>query len=779
MINNTKSCLSVAILTALVLPNIAQAALEEVIVTAQKREQNLQDVPMAITALGRELLEDNEVTNLQDLTKLVPSLSMTSTDNPATSSVRVRGVGTSVFSAAVEPNVSMVVDEVPLANNGLASFEFLDLERIEVLRGPQGTLFGKNSTAGLVHIISRDPAQEFEAVARLTHEKPDNFPGSLTKYQFSGSGPLTDNLGLRVSAFYKDDKGFYEDVEQNDTGPDLIVYGMRSKLRWEATDRLLAKFSIDYQEQDGASTPVAFRSANPDKAEKSPEINYGEENRQVKTFGNNKANTTNLGGSLFFNYDLGDSSFTSITGFRDFELDAGTGIPDFEGDRIDVDLVGTYRRIETLSQEFRLSSNELQELEYTVGLLLFNNKVNERLYGSLSDIPPDIIVRGVIPAFPVVPFPVTPGSFGQTQNTFNFVEVDNAGLYGQLTWHMRDDLHLTVGGRYIYEKMSASEDRNEAVVNDDTGQEVSSTHIDIPLTSFSDTAVIGTTSMSYDWTEDSIIYGTISTGYRGGAFDLNATQLEEAFQNPVDPEKAFNMELGIKSRLFDNKLEINVALFRTVFEDFQAQIIKLGSASGQLVALSSSQLENAGEMEAKGVEIEFQSQPIDSLFLNGSLLYSDNTFNEFTTQCFVGQEPGEAGGVDEDGNGTCDSQDLAGAPLAYSPKLGVSVGARYEMVFDKSRTYLAVNGRWQDDVQFTNEQSPTTIQEAYAIWNMRLGWVDMEHNIEIAGYINNLFAQSYTTNMRPLSVSNDRRDVSHFLNRDADRVFGISLSYDL
>ena len=184
-------------------------------------------------------------------------------------------------------------------------------------------------------------------------------------------------------------------------------------------------------------------------------------------------------------------------------------------------------------------------------------------------------------------------------------------------------------------------------------------------------------------------------------------------------------------------------------------------------------------MEAKGIEIEFQAQPIESFFLNGSLLYSKNVFNEFTTQCFVGQEPGEAGGVDEDGNGTCDSQDLAGAPLAYSPELSISIGGRYELQFDENRAYLAINGRWQDEVQFTNEQSPSTIQDAYAIWNMRLGWVDTEHHIEIAGYINNLFAQSYVTNMRPLSVSNDRRDVSHFFNRDADRVFGLSLSYDL
>lgn len=778
MINKAVIVSRVTILTSLLYPHFAQSALEEVVVTAQKREQNLQDVPMAITALGRELLDKNEVTNIRDLTNLVPSLSMTSTDNPATSSVRIRGVGTMVFSAAVEPNVSLVLDEVPLANNGLASFEFLDLERIEVLRGPQGTLFGKNATAGLIHIISREPAPEFEVAARLTHDKPDNFPGSLTKYQFSGSGPLTDTIGLRVSAFYKDDKGLYEDIEQNNTGPDLVIYGVRTKLRWEATNSLLVKFTIDFQDQDGASTPVAFRSANPNKAEKTPEIEYSEENRKVKTFGNNKANSTNFGTSLFLSYNLGNSTVTSITGFRDFELDAETGIPNFEGDRIDVDQVGTYRRIETLTQEFRLNSNDMEILEYTLGLLLFNNKIDEALYGSLSDIPPDLIVRGVVPAFPVVSFPDTPGSFGQTQDTVNVVEVDNAGLFGQLTWHLHDDLHLTVGGRYIYEKMSASVSRNDVIVNDDTGQPVSSTVVDIPTTSFSDTAAIGTASLSYDWSDEAIIYGTISTGFRGGAYDVAATDVEGAFQNPVDPEKAFNTELGIKARFFDNRLELNLAVFRTIFEDFQAQILKLGSASGQLIALSSSQLDNAGEMEAKGIEIEFQAQPIESLFLNGSLLYSENIFNEFTTQCFVGQEPGENGGVDEDGNGTCDSQDLAGATLPYSPKLGISIGGRYEMQIAEDRAYMAINGRWQDDIQFLTEQQPTTIQDSYAIWNLRLGWVDTKRHIEIAGYVNNIFAQSYVINMVPLSVTNDRRDVSHFFNRDADRVFGVSLSYE-
>ena len=773
-----KSRVSLAIIFTSSLPYIAHAELEEVIVTAQKREQNLQDVPMAITALSRELLENNEINTIQDLTKLVPSLRLTTKDDPSNSSVRVRGVGTDVYSGAVEPNVSVVVDEVPLARNELASFEFSDLERIEVLRGPQGTLFGKNSTAGLVHIISRDPAPEFEASARLSYEQPDNFPGSLAKVQVSGSGPIADKLGLRVSAFFKDDQGIYEDIEQNNTGPNTSVFGARMKLRWDASDDLMAKLSIDYQEQDGEATPIAFKSANPNKTEKTPDVEYGDENRKVRTFGDNQSDMINMGASFLLSWDFGAVTFTSISGVRKFELVRSTGIPDFEGDRIDVEKSGGFRKLETLTQGFRLTSNDSETLEYTVGALLFNNKVDELIHGIVSDIPADIVARGVVRDFPVLIFPEVPGdSFSQSQKWYNKVEVMNIGLYGETTWHISDDLHLTTRARYIDEEMTASADRHDTL-SSDAGVPLTDSRTVIPDTSFSDSTVIGTASLSYDWSEDTIVYGTVSTGYRGGAYDLNATNINVAFENPVDPETAFNTELGFKSRLFDNKVEMNIALFRTVFSDFQAQILKLGSASGQVAALSSSQLANAGEMEAKGVEIDFQAKPFDSLFLYGSLLYSENQFNEFTTQCFVGQEPGESGGVDEDDNGTCDSQDLAGATLPHSPKVSVSIGGRYELEFGDDKAYVGIMGRWQDDVQFNTEQHPNTIQEAYSIWNTRLGWVDSGRHLEIAAYVNNLFAQNYRVNMVPLSVVYDRRDVSHFLTRDADRSFGVSMSYD-
>ncbi len=769
---------SVAVLS-LALPNIAQSALEEVIVTAQKREQNLQDVPMAISALARELLENNEINTVQDLTKLVPSLRLITRDDPSNSSVRIRGIGTDVYTASVEPSVSIVIDEVPLARNELASFDFLDLERIEVLRGPQGTLFGKNATAGLVHVISRDPASEFEAAGRVTYEQPDSFPGSLTKVQASASGPITDDIGLRVSVFHKEDKGIHEDVLQNNTLPNFTIFGARAKVRWDLSEDFMLKFAVDYQLQDGQATPLAARSANPDKAARSPEIdNNDEENRKVKTFGNNQSDIENLGVSLLAAWDLGATTFTSITGFRDFELEKANGIPDFAGDRVDVDRVGGFRKLETVTQEFRLSSNGDSELEYTVGTLLFNNRVDEVVNGGVSDIPADIVVRGLVYGIPDVSLPeLTGDSFGQSVDTFNEIETINVGVYGQSTWHIGDALLLTAGALYIYEKMSASVKRDDRLYHDETGQELSRTQITIPTRSFDDTAITGSVSLSYDWTEETIVYGTVSTGYRAGAFDLNATDIESAMENPVDPESAFNTELGFKSRLFDNRVELNVALFRTVFEDFQAQILKLGSSSGELIALGSYQLDNAGELEAKGIEVDLQAELVDSLFLHGSLLYSDNKFNDFVTQCFVGQEPGERGGVDEDGNGSCDSQDLGGASMPHSPKVSLSVGGRYEHSFGDDQAYVAILGRWQDDTQFNTEQHPNTIQDAFAIWNIRFGWIDAERQLELAAYVNNVFAQYYVTYIAPFSVVNDRRDTSHYLNRDADRNFGLSLNY--
>jgi len=761
----------------------AAAQLEEVIVTAQKREQNLRDVPMAITALGRELLKDSEINNIEDLTKLVPSMRFTPGDDPTNSSIRIRGVGTNVFSIAVEPNVSVVVDEVPLARTALANFEFADLERVEVLRGPQGTLFGKNSTAGLIHVITRDPAPEFEGFARLNYEEAQNFPSEERKLQFGFSGPISSTLGARFTAFQKSTGGHLEDVLQNDEIPDADSFGARTKFRWDPSDNLNVRLSLEYQHTDADSTPLVFRSANPDKAARSPEIQYSDDNRQTKSFGDNRADSVNQAASVIVNWELENFTLTSVTGWRGYEILRDLSIPDLNGNRVDVTKNGGDRAIETLTQELRLTSTGDGSFEYTLGLLWFDNRLSNTFEREVEDIPADTVLRAVSPDAPsLLLLGILPGeSFSQYSLSEDRLDTKNLGIFGQATWHIRDDWHLTAGSRYIWEELSASTTSIAFTRQDGTGVDIASAEAVIPETSITDEHVIGTVSLSHDWSEDTTVYGTLSTGYRGGAFDLASSDRERAFSQPVEPETALAFELGAKSRLFENRLELNIALFQTIFKDFQAQIVDVADPSPTNVVPSAQfRLDNAGELETRGIEIDFKAQVLESLFVFGSVLFNKAEFNEFVTQCFVGQQPGENGGVDSNGNGNCDFQDVAGGSLPNSPEKSVSVTARYEKpLFDTdSMTYLQIGGRWLDEIQFSAEQHPLTIQEAYSVWDLRAGWRGMGDRLELAGYVNNLFRESYVVGFFPLSLVNDRRDLAHILPAEADRVFGLSLNYE-
>lgn len=761
-----------------------EARLEEVIVTAQKRAQNLQDVPMAVTALGREFLQDNEINSVEDLTRIVPSMRFTPADDPSNSSIRIRGVGTDVFSIAVEPNVSVVVDDVPVARTEMASFEFADLERIEVLRGPQGTLFGKNSTAGLIHVISRDPAPEFEAFARLSAEDRDNFPGHLLKTQAGVSGPLTDNLGLRVTGFYKQLDGHLVDIRQDENLPNSEVYGGRAKLLWDSGNDIVVRFNVEQQRNDGDSTPLVFRSASPQKAQRNDDIPYGEKNRTTKTLGNNLADSINEAVTLKVDWDLGNHTLTSVSGWRGFEIKRNIDLLALDGENINVTYNGGERLIETITQELRLTATNSDVLEYTVGALWFDNRTYNLFEREVEDIPAEAVINTASPQ-DIPPqlqlLGLIPGAtLSQYSLTAGTAETQNLGIFAQGTWHISDRWHLTAGARYIIEKLTADVRRIQYTQLDASGTRIADSRINIPEVEIDDRATTGTVSLQYDWSESSTLYSTISTGYRGGAFDFANSDLETAFRNPVDPETALSFELGSKSRLWDDRVELNIALFSTTFKDFQAQVVDVAEESTtNLVPSAQFRLDNAGELETQGVEIEFKAKPLSSLFITGSLLYNKAVFNEFTSQCFTGQRPGENGGEDVNGDGTCDRQDLAGETLANAPEWSASATARYEhpLNADGSIAYAQIASRWQDDVQYSNEQHPLTIQEAYAITDLRFGWRSTSGQLELAAYVNNVFAQHHIVNFFPLSTDNSREDITHMIPPGADRIFGLSAGY--
>lgn len=758
------------------------AVLEEVIVTAQKREQNLQDVPMAVTAVGRELIENNEINNIQDLTKVVPSVRLTPNDgSPGGGAISVRGVGTFVFSPGVEPNVLVMSDGVPLSRNTLANFDFADIERIEVLRGPQGTLFGKNASAGLIHVITRDPSPEFEARVRASVESHDHWPGGLWKIQGSVSGPLTDDLGLRITGFYKEVDGFYEDIRLGETLPDTESYGIRTKLLWEVSDNVVARLGLEHDEYEGGSTPLVFGSANPDIERRIAPIEPGPENRQTKTFGTN-ANGENSSIALTLDWDIGWATVTSVTAYREAERLNEITADGIDGDRFDIVKAPIVTEFETFSQELRLTSTSGESIEYTVGAMWFDNWLNYKYDQYINDIPAGFIVAAAAPGLPLP----DPGNIFGGADSLELLQygaivttTENIGVFAEVSWHFSDFWHLTVGGRYIYEYVDVPEFYFfQEIRHAATGLPVTSGEVNRTDANVSDTAQTGKASLQYDWGEHSTVYGTISTGYRGRSYDiapLSAEAGNNSLDNPTKPETVVSYELGIKSRLFDNRLQMNVSVYDSIFSDFQAQLTDLSGDSG----IPQTRVANAGELETRGVEVEIMAKPTSELFFAATLLYNRAIFNEFITQCFPGQRPEEEGAIDSNNDGVCDAQDVSGKPLANSPRRSVSLLARYDHLLEGSgqNIYAQLSGRWQDKVQFSNDQHPLTIHDPVSIWDLRLGWISEGGRLEVAGYVKNIFSESYDALRYAFSLQNDRRDYVHNLAPDADRTFGLSAEY--
>ena len=308
----------------------AQGALqlEEVVVTARKREESLQDVSVAVTALSSAVLDSAQIFTSEDLVQMVPSLNLQKGTNARQSSFNIRGIGTESFSTAAEPSVSTMLDGVVLGRSGAAFMQLLDIERIEVLRGPQGTLFGKNSSGGVVHIITRDPSEEFEGEAMLNAAEGDEYRGGLTL-----SGPLSDSFGYRFTANGSTRDGWIKNYYDGDKLNSSDDWSVRGKLRWTPTETLDLKWASDYYDMDCDCTANTIRtleafSDNQDQVdavlqELAPVV-PGDENKDTNVNSDVHSETESWGHSLEANWDIGEFTLTSITAYREFSVSAAT-----------------------------------------------------------------------------------------------------------------------------------------------------------------------------------------------------------------------------------------------------------------------------------------------------------------------------------------------------------------------------------------------------------------------------------------------------------------------
>lgn len=551
-------------------------AIEEVVVTAQKREQSLQDTPIAISALDAIALEDQKVNDISDVSNTMPNVQIAPSPGGSTgASVSMRGVTAINPAVTWEPAAGIYFDGVFVAKNVGGLFDVAELERVEVLRGPQGTLYGKNTTAGAINLVTRKPAEEFGGKVKL----------GIGNYGYGEFGATVDSGRLGVARFMvsynkRVRDGFYENTAPTNNGADdfkeLDADSGLIRGVFDVSETVELSYTYDWAQRDNT---VAF--GQPEVLGANGELPDPKRTGKGALDGAGFDKSESSGHNFQVTWDINDSLvFKSITAHREMEFNDfndydGFAIVGFHAER-DVDHKQT-------SQEFQLIGSS-DMIDYVAGLYYFSdesNATNPYIFG-----------------------------FGTIDNRYGS-ESTSYALYGQMDIHATEALTVTLGGRFTKEDKEIYVDHTRhpnplAQFN---------SKADDSWNQFSPMAVV-----SYAFTDDLSTYFRVSQGWRAGGFNGEAATQAEA-EIPFDEEVSTSYELGMKASWFDRRLQTNLAIFRTDTEDMQ--LSEFNPATGY------SEITNAGEARTQGFELEVLAAVTDGLNVFFNYGYLDAEYLEF------------------------------------------------------------------------------------------------------------------------------------------------------
>ena len=696
---NTSRCLSPLMLTLLLVPLpstvFAQAAVEEIIVTAQKREQSLQDVPLSVTAVSGERLAALNKNEIAELTKILPGLTFKdgSTDNGR--SLQIRGVGTVSFSRGVEQSVGMMVDGVVSDSLATSFLDMNDVQRVEVLRGPQGMLFGKNSSAGLINIITNDPTEEFEWGISVGFAEENE-----QKYRGYVSGAITDTLLARLSvssttrdAFIKSTNPAVDDYNDKDE------QALALKVLFRPNDNLDVLLGYKRLEKGNISAgAIIAETYSPPFSAFYPalaaalggSLPSGSKNDELFAPIESEAKTDQDIFSLKIDYALGDYSLVSITSFTDAHI-----IGNARGFALPVNLIPmnlSDGEREQFTQELRIESPLDQPVSWVAGYYYYKNEL-DRTFNRTIDL-------NAFAGFPVV----------QNLNIVASGDNESHSVFGQATWNVSDTVRLSFGGRYTDEEVDLDQTVGFMFPDPVTGlpsipEATPGTIVDSESETNFSWRIIG----ELDVAEDAMLFASVARGYKGPGMNM-LSSAPIAPNAIVDPEIPTNFEVGIKSTWYDGRLQLNASAFYTEFEDFQASLSVVRGLSPAFF------LDNAGELQTQGLELELTAAPTDNLLLALNVAVVDATFEDYEgAQCYGGQTAAQ-GCVN-------DTQDLSGADMPYSPDLSYSLFARYDLPLDALpfNLYAQALWYWQDDSMYATNNNPAAEVDSYGLLDLAVG----------------------------------------------------------
>ena len=693
-------------------------ALEEIVVTAQKREQNLQDVPVAVTAITADTLVNRNVTTVSDLPRLAPSLTVTTGAVPTNNSINLRGVGTIAVSTAIEPSVAVIVDDVALLQQAQAFSGLSDVARIEVLRGPQGTLFGKNASAGAINIVSQGPTTTLTGAVTGVATTDDEYRVDAVL-----SGPVADGVGFRINGFYGDRDGFIRNVFDGRRLNNDKSYGARGRLAVNLASNITVDLIAGHSVSESRGTARTFRLAPPGAAifgvpvSSLEGIEPGNDNFRTSIDGPlfNKSRQTT--GSARVTVDLGFANLISVTSYQDWRF---RFIEDF--DFVSRPVLGIPGGIiaessfhaRQFTQELRLASKGGGPFSYVAGFYYADGDTDRSFD------------RG--PTGPVV------ARWDSSNSSKSYA------AFGQFTYDIAERTHVDVGIRANLEKISVRF-LNLAIPTATPAN--NATCLATCRGSDKDGVVTYKVALRQDLSDQVMTYASYATGYKGQGYDISTGFTPTRAAVPVRPETSKAYELGFKGRFLDNRLQLNVAAFWTDFDDFQAQSgVQLPDNTIQVF------LNNVGRLRTRGIEAEFQARPIETLRIDGGVSYTEATIRKFpNAQCYTGQTVAQ-GCFDIDGAGpsTTTGQNLAGKPLSNAPRWKANLGGTYELLLPNAPFdgFIQADVSYQSEVQFDLLNNPLNTYGSYALVNGSIG-IDQKDRggLRVALFVNNIFDKHY------------------------------------
>lgn len=706
--------------------------LEEVVVTARKREENMQDTPLSVAAFTANEMKVRQIHSSDQLSQITPNLSFSSqapsSGSNASSQIFIRGIGQTEFLPSTDPGVGLYIDGVYMARSVGGTLDFADIERIEVLRGPQGTLFGRNTIGGAIDIHTRRPSEEFGGDIEIKVGS-DNQLDVMADINL----PITENLLTKVSVGKRNRDGYVKRLVDGDDLGDDDTFGARAAVLWTPTDDLKFFWTADYNKEDENGSPQVFNSISsanlfarvssiragcPAPGTELADPRCANNQWNAGPYANNgtfpvASELEGWGTQLTVEWDLGWMNIKSITAYRDMEWFASR-----DADNTPFTILHTQNddTQDQFSQELQFSGTAMDErLQWLVGLYYFEEEATDDYF-----------------------VPITFGTF----KTGGEVDNDTQAIFAQLTYNFTDDLALTVGLRSSEETKRFTPDQGaltnytfpiapSEIVGGMYQHPVTGELFPTPGTIATippgspffpshevDEDVSETTPMvnlSYRWSEQVMTYISYSEGFKSGGFNARNVKPGPRVRE-FAPEFAETFEIGFKTDLFDHKLRLNGAIFTTDYTDLQF-IIREDFSPITF---------NAGAATIEGFELEWTWVPTPNIHIVGGLGYIDGDYDELSPELIAN------GGV------------AINNAMPHTPDWSANLGAAYSFdLGDMGTLTPRIDWSYRSKVYFNGENTEEIAQNSFSVVNAAVSWMSADEVWEVIGAVSNLNDELY------------------------------------